>query len=368
MKHRKLLYSLLFTLLLAVVGTATAQPEERPFIGIGYAEAEDGVIVNQILPDSPAESAGLQVGDIITAVDGESVSADNFAAVVTANAVGDEIVLTITRDGEEQELTVTLASAPETLPMPGGMPRGRQERPFLGVRLEDNEDALTIAEVSPDSPAAEAGLEAGDVITELNGEDVTTAEAFVQSIQALETGAEVVLTIQRGAEAGEETLEITAALGSTFEGRGGGRDGGRGSRIRPFGRGEREILILPGQFSYLSEESAWEVGELAKDSPFYEAGLRTGDTITAINGETYDSDNLLQLFAERIGENVTLTVQRGDETETPETETLEIEVDSTILPSLYLAAQGLQRMPRGGNFKFPDGFDLEGFSFSRTFA
>jgi S1-C subfamily serine protease len=338
MRLKHLLYLIVLALMIGVVGAVTAQREgARPFVGVGFEEAEGGVEITAVVEGSPAAEAGLEVGDIVTAVDGEAVDAQSFPRSIMSKSVGDEVVLTITRDDEEQEITLTLGEAQDSAEAPF-IPPMVGERPFLGVRVDEQDGAVTIAEVVPDSPAAEAGLEVGDVVTELNGETVESAQAFVQAIQELEPEAEITLTVQRG----EETQEITATLGTAMD------MGGRGGRM-PFGGrgGGREIFIVPGQFTYLEEESAWEVGELPEDSPFYEAGLRTGDRITAINGETYTPENLIELFLQQEGANVTLTVLRGEETQ-------EIEVDSTILPALFVTGQGFG-MGRGGRFDFDFG-------------
>jgi S1-C subfamily serine protease len=337
MKFRHLHYLIILALLLAAVGVAAAQPGrggERPFVGVSFEAADNGVAITEVAAGSPAETAGLQAGDIITAVDGEAVTVNSFPRLIRGKSVGDEVVFTLTRDGEEQEITVTLGAAParEDAPfMPGVM----QERTYLGVQLTEEDDRLTVAEVVENSPAAEAGLQAGDVITALNGEAVTTAQAFADAIQAMAPDTEITLSVTRG----EEALELIATLGATMDLPGMGR--------MPFGRGGRGIMIVPGQFNYLEDESVWEVGELPEDSPFYEAGLRSGDRITAVNGEINTPDALMELFMNPETETVTLTVQRGDET-------LEIEVDRSILPMLFVNTL---------NFDFsimPDGMPFEG--------
>jgi S1-C subfamily serine protease len=130
--------------------------------------------VIQVLPDSPAATAGLESGDIITAVNGETVSADTLAEVVGALGVGDEVSLDVLRNDETMELTATLGEQPER-PERGLFPFGdfQMQRAYLGVSLEAADDGVRIAAVSEVSPAAEAGLQVDDIITAVNGEAVT---------------------------------------------------------------------------------------------------------------------------------------------------------------------------------------------------
>ncbi|HEX2144084.1 MAG TPA: trypsin-like peptidase domain-containing protein [Glycomyces sp.] len=86
---------------------------ERGFLGVSVAETDgNGAMVLSVEPDSPAASAGLQEGDVITAIDGNAVtSASEVVAAVQGTSAGTEITITYARDGQEQETTATLASS-----------------------------------------------------------------------------------------------------------------------------------------------------------------------------------------------------------------------------------------------------------------
>jgi putative serine protease PepD len=74
--------------------------------------------------------------------------------------------------------------------------RGEQVvHPRLGVGVRDG--GALIVEVSPDSPAAAAGLEAGDIIVEFEGQEISSAEALWQAIQSCQVGDEVEITYIR---------------------------------------------------------------------------------------------------------------------------------------------------------------------------
>jgi hypothetical protein len=93
-----------------------AQDQESPWLGAHVVLAADGLTAAWVIADSPADVAGLQRGDIITAVDGTTVETpQDFRDLLEAKAVGDTITLSITRDGQAQDVFVTLEAKPEAL-------------------------------------------------------------------------------------------------------------------------------------------------------------------------------------------------------------------------------------------------------------
>ncbi|MGB9776299.1 MAG: S1C family serine protease [Anaerolineae bacterium] len=91
----------------------TPVPEERPYLGIRYIARPRGAEVAEVIPGSPAEEAGLRVGDLIREVDGQRVSSNRpLGELLSLYRPGDRVVLTVERDGEELELRVTLGRWP----------------------------------------------------------------------------------------------------------------------------------------------------------------------------------------------------------------------------------------------------------------
>lgn len=87
-----------------------------PYLGVETAETIDGVQVMSVVPDGPAENAGLEEGDIITAVaDDQLTPALSLSQLLFQHNAGDSIDLTVERDGETLTLSVTLGERPESL-------------------------------------------------------------------------------------------------------------------------------------------------------------------------------------------------------------------------------------------------------------
>jgi len=78
---------------------------------------DSGFVVGQVAPGSPAASAGIQPGDVITAVDGRPLDSESaLAENLNQHKPGDSVTLTVIRNGQQQSIQVTLGTAPT----PGG--------------------------------------------------------------------------------------------------------------------------------------------------------------------------------------------------------------------------------------------------------
>ncbi len=91
----------------------TPPPSERPYLGIRFIMRERGAEIMEVVPDTPADRAGLQVGDIILKVDGQRVRPSRpLPEILLSYRPGDRVTLTVEREGEEIEIPVTLGRAP----------------------------------------------------------------------------------------------------------------------------------------------------------------------------------------------------------------------------------------------------------------
>ena len=93
------------------------QQQEKAWLGIMFTRTPDGLTIAQVIADSPADKAGLKRGDVIKAVNGTTVETrQDLTDQLKDKQVGDTITLTIDRDGQTQDVSVTLEARPEPLP------------------------------------------------------------------------------------------------------------------------------------------------------------------------------------------------------------------------------------------------------------
>ena len=342
---RKILVLLALTLM--VGGAALAQDAgERPFLGITFSAEDNGALVREVLADSPAAAAGLQVDDLILALNDEELAPANFVETVAALAVGDEITLTILRDEAEMELAVTLGSAPARR----SQWQGFRDGAFLGVSLVTDDAGVLVEDVVPESPAEAAGLLAGDLLRSINDEEVETPLAAADIIRALEPGAVISLGIEREGEA----LTLTAQVGSRRGIAGSQLEGlleqlEQSFRFRP-NAGQPllgvEYLDLDAQVAAERELTLDEgalILRVLPESPAEAAGLLAEDIIVGVAGDPVDARRTLRerLLAYDPGETLQLDLQRAGEP-------LQLEVTLAQHACLLPSCAMLQSMPEGG--------------------
>jgi serine protease Do len=170
-----------------IQSVAEISEEERSRLGIKLPS--EGALVTGIVPGSPAAQANLREGDVITKLGDHNVeTAGDVVDYVSSQPIGSKTRLEYLREGKSQTVEVTLREMPSEGQQPGGE---------VGVELQTLTDQIgqslgiprgtkgaVIAEVKPGSPAADAGLEAGDVIVEVDRKPVTSAEDTVSALRA----------------------------------------------------------------------------------------------------------------------------------------------------------------------------------------
>ncbi len=158
-----------------------------------------GVLVAQVLPDSPAQRAGLQEGDVLVRLDGQPVTdVDTFRNKVAMAPLDRDVVLGLIRGGKSLERAVRLGE-------PGGRRDGTkvaadrwglvlkdlsaEQRRQLGIRGT----GILVEQVAPGSSAQRAGLEPGDVILAINRQTIRT----VEELRRLDRGERILLQVVR---------------------------------------------------------------------------------------------------------------------------------------------------------------------------
>jgi serine protease Do len=141
-----------------------------------------GALVTEPQPGSPAAKAGVKAGDVVVSIDGTSLKdSRELAQKVGTMSPGSSVRLGVIRDGNAQTITVTLARMPNQQQAQAGEPQDQsQSTPRLGLSLAPAKAAgagsqgVVVTAVDPDGPAAEQGIKAGDVITNVGATTVST--------------------------------------------------------------------------------------------------------------------------------------------------------------------------------------------------
>jgi serine protease Do len=190
-------------------------PEMAKAFGMPNAR---GVAVAQVEPSSPAERAGLKVGDVITGVNGDPVEDVNaFRLLVAGFAPGTTVHLKVARGGQNMDIPVTLGEFNLEAENKGGggresiAPNGGEKGALRGVsvqaltpdlrselQLPDSATGVAITDLDDDSPAAQAGLQQGDVITQVNHRAVSNVADFNRAVREGANRDSTLLLVKRG--------------------------------------------------------------------------------------------------------------------------------------------------------------------------
>jgi len=167
----------------------------------------EGVLISEVAPNTPADKAGVQSGDVVVEYDGKRVTdRQSFKIQVAATPVGETVSMKVIRDGKGKTLRVTIEEYPDEL----SRAEEREDKSELGLRVVSVTDAqaqrfklevtrgVVVINVDADSPAADAGVRIGDVILSIGKTEIGNVDDYRTAIAALEDGKAVILHIQRG--------------------------------------------------------------------------------------------------------------------------------------------------------------------------
>lgn len=177
------------------IGALIQNLSEELAESFGY-DSEDGVLVGDVLPGSPAEKAGLKSGDIIARYDGRVMrDANHLRNTVAATKPGTEVPVELFRDGQAMNVDVTIGqldaeeatavdedTAEETATNLGMTVRDLTADLAEQLSLGENTTGVVVTKVEADSAAGRAGVRAKDVVLSINGHDVTTTKDFEMAL------------------------------------------------------------------------------------------------------------------------------------------------------------------------------------------
>ena len=197
----------------------------RGFLGIGIQNVDEdlahkfglpdnkGALVSQVNKNSPAEKAGVKVGDVITRYNGKTVEdTRQLRNLVAATTPNETVEVRAFRDGKERVFKVNVGELASTTPAEGGEeaeePKSASSDLGLSVapltpaiakqyNLDANDKGVIVSDVEEGSPAADAELRPGDLITEVDRQPVTSVADFRDVLAKAKDKESVLILVKR---------------------------------------------------------------------------------------------------------------------------------------------------------------------------
>jgi len=260
---------------------------------------QQGALISQLLPGSAAEKAGLQTGDIITAVNGKPVTDPmSLRLSVGGMRAGDQATVTYLRDGQSKTANVTLGGQENPSEVvqtntPGDSlsKDGKVSRGYLGAVVQklnpdlaeqfkapDDQQGALISRLLPGSAAEKAGLQSGDIITAVNGKAVTDPMSLRLSVGGMKAGDQATVTYLRDGQSKTSNVtlegeENTSDVAQTTPPQNDHPNVLDGITVGDLDDATRGDLKVPADVKGVL------VTDVASDSVGYDAGLRKGDIV-----------------------------------------------------------------------------------------
>lgn len=291
--------------------------------------SEKGVLIARVEADGPAARAGLRRGDIILKLaDTEVNSVADVMALLADRKPGDVLTVTALRGDETRAFSVTagdqngraylgVSLAAEAGRSGKALPRGPRfgfkpgiegRRPVTGAH---SAPGALIVKVLTDTPAARAGLVAGDVISAVNGVTVDMSNTLAALIGQRRPGDRVTLDV---VGANRQTRTVTVTLGANPDDSGKAYLGVQYTFAGPMW-GRRALPPMP-RMPRLPVSTEIVVRAVMTDSPAAAAGLKVDDVILSLDSAAIDDPRALveAIGKRRPGDTVTLEIRRSNET------------------------------------------------------
>jgi serine protease Do len=168
-----------------------------------------GALVAEVMADGPASKAGFKRGDVIVGLNGHKIQdSTELPRMVATLAPGTKVTVEVMRSGKQITIPVTLGTLPEEKEAAvKSQPSDSEES--LGLRVEsitpevarslklDNPKGVVVSRVAPDGPAAEAGIQRGDVVREVNQQPVTDLESYTDITSHLAPDTPALFLLER---------------------------------------------------------------------------------------------------------------------------------------------------------------------------
>ncbi len=211
-------------------------------------KSKRGVLIRDVVEDSPANEAGMEQEDVVIEFEGKRVrDSSHLTRLIRNSSPGERVKLKILRDGKEKTITVTLGKLPRNdflyqYDADLFWDKAKKIKPHsysysfsvfsgsrIGTKVQDlteqlgnyfgveNGEGALITEVEEDMPAHKAGLKAGDVIVEVDGEEIEDTEELMGVVSDKEEGDKVKIKVIRDGKTKNFEVEVEEEEESSFD-------------------------------------------------------------------------------------------------------------------------------------------------------
>ena len=260
------------------------------FLGVYLTEddkGQNGALVEDVAPESPAWDKGVRKGDRVVSCNGQATPNSNaFIAHLAKASAGDTLALEVIRDGWKKAVSIQLgtrARIATSAPKAETRVTPPKERGFLGVYLRQGPEGQAIVDgVMRDSPAAKGGLKVGDAVRTVDGKAISDPSSFIAAVGQHAPDATIKVEVSRGAE----RLTLSVTLGRRPSEADAPPPAAEGTKPAPAPAAEpggRKKPFIGIALVDMSGKGPLKVDDVQANSPAERYGLRTGDVIISVN-------------------------------------------------------------------------------------
>jgi serine protease Do len=158
-----------------------------------------GALIAEVVKGGPAEKAGLQKGDIVIAYQGKEIKdAGTLRNEAATSTIGQEAKISVLRKGKKEEFRVTIGNLADETKFLSVSAKERLGGEFRSVTAKEEEkygldsgQGVVVTEVDSQGPLGQAGFEVGDIILEINGQQIDGLEGLINGVNTLKTGQKI---------------------------------------------------------------------------------------------------------------------------------------------------------------------------------
>jgi len=156
-----------------------------------------GVMITQVLKNSPAETARLERQDVIIEIDGKKINGtSDLRNIIFHKYPGTEVNLTIIRKGKKLNKIVILSDRPSDDELYGSYETEKQDFDLLGLKVETDENGdIKVTEVKKESSASKEDIKSGDLITQIDEKNIENIEDYYDAIANISSGDMVLVGV-----------------------------------------------------------------------------------------------------------------------------------------------------------------------------